>query len=266
MMKIMTVNDNRTLYKLTTGEIYVLAGLLGYNTVYGTESNTLDGWRDDIDGNVSQAVTALTDSGYIEISFGGTLYIGSNLKTMIDCLCKPETITSAVISAGNCRSERYIISAGGKSVTLERNKNGRAYRMLLSRDCNDFDVSHIIGKASDMNAKNEAVSQLQLPYECAETAKTLISRFREEDAKELLEKHLTHKDAEKVFGILSGNTYIITVKTYRMNEGMCRCVYNKLLAAGTVNAEISTDNKRNIRIKYIASDAIEKIKSNISLL
>lgn len=138
--------------------------------------------------------------------------------------------------------------------------------MLLSRDCNDFDVSHIIGKASDMNAKNEAVSQLQLPYECAETAKTLINRFREEDAKELLEKHLTHKDAEKVFGILSGNTDIITVKTYRMNEGLCRCVYNKLLAAGTVNAEISTDNKRNIRIKYIASDAIEKIKSKISLL
>ena len=34
MMKIMTVNDNRTLYKLTTGEIYVLAGLLGYNTVW----------------------------------------------------------------------------------------------------------------------------------------------------------------------------------------------------------------------------------------
>ena len=45
MMKIMTVNDNRTLYKLTTGEIYVLAGLLGYNTVYGTESDTLDGWE-----------------------------------------------------------------------------------------------------------------------------------------------------------------------------------------------------------------------------
>ncbi len=266
MMKIMTVNDNRTLYKLTTGEIYVLAGLLGYNTVYGTESDTLDGWGDDIDGNVSQAVMALTDSGYIEISFGGTLYIGSNLKTMIDCLCKPETITSAVISAGNCRSERYIISAGGKSVTLERNKNGRAYRMLLSEDCNNFDGSHIIGKASDMNAKNEAVSQVQLPYECAETAKTLISRFREEDAKELLEKHLTHKDTEKVFGILSGNTDIITVKTYRINEGMCRCIYNKLLAAGTVNAEISTDNKRNIRIKYIASDAIEKIKSKISLL
>ena len=97
-------------------------------------------------------------------------------------------------------------------------------------------------------------------------SKTLISRFREEDAKELLEKYLTHKDAEKVFGILSGNTDSITVKTYRMNEGMCRCVYNKLLVAGTVNAEITTDSKRNIRIKYIASDAIEKIKSKISLL
>ena len=113
MMKIMTVNDNRTLYKLTTGEIYVLAGLLGYNTVYGTESDTLDDWRDDIDGNVSQAVMVLTDSGYIEISFGGTLYIGSNLKTMIDCLCKPEIFLYKQIVAYK-QIQTYI--PGGKNI------------------------------------------------------------------------------------------------------------------------------------------------------
>lgn len=263
------VNDQRS-YKLTTGEIYVLAGLLGHNTVYGVESDTLDRWRDDIGGNVSSVVSELAASGYAELSFGGVLYIDSTLRKAIDCLCMPETMVSVAVSVGNCLSEKYCICTGNVSVMLERNKNGRVYCLRVTDNCAEA-VRYILSCTQKMlNVQGHSrdiphLSRVQIPYECAAKAKSLIAGFREEEARELLHGYLTQEDTEKVMEILGGNIGHLSVKAYSAENGICQCGYKGLFVTGAVDAEITADNESNIHINEISSDEIENIvNKNIS--
>lgn len=264
-----TVNDSH-LYKLTTGEIYVLAGLLGHNTVYGIESDTLDRWRDDIGGNVSSVVSGLAANGYAELSFGGALYIDSTLRKAIDCLCIPETILSVAVSIGNCLSEKYCICTGNVSVMLERNKNNRVYCLRVSDNCAEG-VRYILSctqKMLDVHEHSRDIthlSKIRLPYECAEKAKSLIAGFREEEARELLHGYLTQRDTEKIMEILGGNIGHLSVKAYSTESGICRCVYKGLFVTGAVDAEITADNESYLHINEISPDEIEKIvNKNVS--
>lgn len=264
-----TVNDPQ-FYKLTAGEIYVLAGLLGYNTVYGVESDTLDRWRDDIDGNVSKTVSGLAENGYAELSFGGVLFIDGTLRKAIDCLCMPETMVSVAVSIGNCLFERYCICTKDESVTLERNKNGRVYCLRIVENC-DAAVRYILSctqKAIDIKESSRDIphlSKVQIPYDCMARAKALIFGFREDEARELLHGYLTQEDTEKVIEILGGNVGHLSVKAYSTENGICRCRYKGLFVTGAFDAEITVDNESNIHINELFSDEIGKIvNKNIS--
>lgn len=266
---MMTVNDPQ-FYKLTAGEIYVLAGLLGYNTVYGVESDTLDRWRDDINSNVSRTVSGLAENGYAELSFGGVLYVNGTIRKAIDCLCTPETIMSVVVSIGNCLFERYCICTKDESVTLERNRNSRVYCLRIVENCDEA-VRYILSctqKAIDIKENSRDIphlSKVQIPYDCMARAKALIFGFREDEARELLHGYLTQEDTEKVIKILGGNIGHLSVKAYSAENGICRCGYKGFFVTGAVNAEIAADNENNLHINEISSDEIgEIVNKNVS--
>jgi len=218
--------DNEFQIDLSAEEIFVLAGLLGYETVFGIgEQQTFD-FNGDLKRRIKSTVKTLERKKLIRYDLDGTLFIKSKLKLCIECICEAQTIGlfSTNIKTGK-NATMYVLEKNNMISLVEKMKNGK-YRVLLG---DDSFLSKIFPSAI-LNSKSGGIREKML-YEEAVCIQEQICSFNETQANTLLRKCISSEEnIPCISEILSGGSKFLNVRIFRKDKRMYKTSFNSLIA------------------------------------
>lgn len=179
--------------KLSSSEIYVLAGLLQYQAVIGIDDIVLFDWSNDINSHVRDTITRLEQKNLVLCELNKKVFVDPQIHKMIECMCAPDAVCIIIgnILAGR-KGTRYILEKNGCYTVLEK-QDTDAYQLALYSDQDFLDA---LSKSLE-NIKHINLHEKML-LEDAEYIRTKIQAFETETAVAHLRKCVSSEEAARV--------------------------------------------------------------------
>ncbi len=244
-------------FKFTSSEILVVAALLGYESVFGINSND-----PAITGNskkiIKQTVRKFERQKLLRYELDGTLFIETNLHKVIQCICEAEVVAlfSTNLKSGK-KSIVYVMESNGEVVYVENCGKNKFLLQLSSNFTLDEIIPYEIvsSKACDLKEK--------MLYEEALLIRKKIENFESSKAEQIASKVL--KDQTKVAIItktLSGNCGFMSVQIHQKNGCLYNAVFNSFIAAvdGIAISMVLDENEMLCFASINAENFAEEIK------
>ena len=236
--------------RLSTEEIIVVAGMLGYKTVVGIENEITDKWKNSLRHRIRTIVKRLEKKRVIRFGLEGKLLIVNKVRLVVECLCDPEMfLILADTSQRSSDSKIYIMLKKGKYFRLSRTANGCCnVRITDELELNLFE-NHF--------DESDDIVDVSYPIETINKAKNAVDGFDEELARSLLSDNAEcSENTDKIIELLE-NGYIsinafskdgaIFKKFFNCNIGFC----NKAAV------EIKNDDDNIVHFRTIDPSFIE---------
>lgn len=179
--------------KLSSGEIYVLAGLLQYQAVIGIDDIVLFDWSNDINSHVRDTITRLEQKNLVLCELNKKVFVDPQIHKMIECMCAPNVvcIITGNLSAGR-KGTRYILEKNGCYTVLEK-QDTDAYQLALYSE-QDFRIA--LSRALE-NIKQISFHEKML-LEDAEYIRAKIHAFETDAAVAHLRKCVSSEEAARM--------------------------------------------------------------------
>lgn len=236
--------------RLSTEEIIVVAGMLGYKTVVGIENEITDKWKSSLHHRIRTIVKRLEKKRVIRFGLEGKLLIVNKVRLVVECLCDPEMfMILADTSQRSSDSKIYIMLKNGKYFRLSRTANGCCnVRITDELELNLFE-NHF--------DESDDIVDVSYPIETINKAKNAVDGFDEELARSLLSDNAEcSENTDKIIellenGYISINAFLkdgtIFRKFFNCNIGFC----NKAAV------EIKNDDDNIVHFRTIDPSFIE---------
>ena len=119
--------------KLSGRELFVLAALLGYESIFGIIDDALLTSGIELKSQIKQTVQQLERKKLIRYDLDGTLYIKPDLRRTIDCICCAETVGCFSTNIGTGKKIAvYVLEKDAYTVTVENAGSGK-YKVQIGR-------------------------------------------------------------------------------------------------------------------------------------
>lgn len=210
--------------RLSTEEIIVVAGMLGYKTVVGIENEITDKWKSSLHHRIRTIVKRLEKKRVIRFGLEGRLLIIDKVRLAVECLCDPEMfMILSDTSQRTSNSKVYIMLKNGKYFRLSRTANGSCnIRITDEFEFNLFE-NHF--------DESDDIVDVSYQIETINKAKNAVDGFDEELARSLLSDNSEcSENTDKIIELLE-NGYIsinafskdgaIFKKLFNCNIGFC---------------------------------------------
>ncbi len=186
--------------KLTVAELFVLAAMLGYNTVCGVSERPFADRKNQPEKTVGTVKSALEKKGFISYGFDGTLYVRKLLKVGISAVGNSDNIISICSNAENGKRQTiYVFKSDGHFVTLRKARLSETYTLnvrmadvsaevpYIGKGCNnscpckfafEIPLDEIRqAKKSSMDFSNVVMTETLNKYCSADVANSLAKAF-----------------------------------------------------------------------------------------
>lgn len=241
---------------LSSGELYVLAALLRFKSLYGIESRTAASWQTALSRHIRETVKGLENKKRILLELHGRLRIDPQLRRMVELLCAPNRI---VLLSGNERDRKprtmYVMEKDGKGLTLRRLAEDR-YELSLyaSRDiaallCAYFDDE-------DQPALHERLSM-----EDVHSIQERIASFQTEEAMSLLRRCVSEPSAaERLYGVLAKTNAYMQVRFFERTHDFYEMRWSYVISRdGELAVTVSPEENDMVRFDSQDAGAIREI-------
>ena len=193
--------STETTYVLSSGEIYVLAGLMGYRSVFAVNGEMLRSWYPALRRRVHETVSDLERRMLVLLEPSGVVYCAEEAAQMMRCLCEPAWIAQL---SGNYASGRtsntYLLRCGDALVLLRQLLTGMYKLQLLEPPAQPVLLGNFCEGITD-----GAAWHAQLPIAQAQLIRSEVRSFNEEAARRIALQFLPQPDnADALLQMLSG--------------------------------------------------------------
>lgn len=209
---------------LSAGEIYVMAGLMGYPSVMAVGSETLREWYPALRRHVRETMSDLERRMLVLAEPSGAVYLSGSAAAAIRCLCEPDR---AVCLTGSIRSGKsaalYLMRRGDTILKVQCMAPG-SYRLDLAEP---DEVDALLNQLFD-GVESLPLDET-LPLEAAERVRVLLEGFDRSGAAELLGGMLKNPECrEDVLDALSGTNRYLRIQVLGRCDGYYACVWRLL--------------------------------------
>lgn len=239
--------------RLSARELFVLAALLGYESIFGIGDDALLTSGIELKSQIKQTVQQLERKKLIRYDLDGTLYIKPDLRRTIDCICCAETVGCFSTNMGSGKKTAiYVLEKDSYTVTVENAGSGK-YRVHLT---DSIDASKII-PTKILNVQDCEMDEMLLLEE-AQAAQTLIEAFNAEEAKLRIDKHTQDNGSSEIISqVLSKKCGFMSFQIHRRTKELYKAVCNGLF----VNVEnrtisVSIDNNDVLHFKAVSANGV----------
>lgn len=249
--------------ELSAEEIFVLAGFLGYETVFGIGEQQSFDFDGELKRKIKAIVKRLERKKLIRYYLDGTLFIRTELKLCIECICEADTIG---LFFTNIKTEKnttiYGLEKNNFFSLVEKNNNGKYGIKIIS--------DSLVSKVFHQTLLNSKVSDIyeKIPYEEAVYIKEHICSFNVSQANTLLRNFISNDKAIPcVLGILSGRGKYLNVQIFRKEKKLYKCTYSRIVAVSYDNSICVSADENDI-VNFNATDIkhiYEHIESELGI-
>ena len=224
--------------ELSSVEIFVLAGLLGYESVPGVTDSKSVLVSDNVKKTVRHTVRRLERKRIFRYELDGTLYIRTEIKKLIDCVCAADIMTLLTSNMRAGKKEVLYIFRNKDSISTIADAGNNKYRMTVY---NKADISQIIPEKI-LNCINYEICESML-FEEAEIIKGSLTSFNTDHANQILDKVLQKKNHSKLVSkILTGECTFISVLVCKKHNLLYSRIYDTFIAMNDSTAvEVKAD-------------------------
>lgn len=211
---------------LSSGEIYVLAGLLQYNSVMGIENVTLHAWQSDLARHIRNTVSRLERKKLILCELNGKLLIDSRLHRIMECICEPNNVC---ILSGNLKSGKdsamYVLEKGGEFMKISK-LDEDTYKLVYYSEYNLGTV--LTGYFQDIK-KFELREKMLL--EDAKYAQSMIQAFQTDKAAAYIRKCVSSDGAaQKLYRLLSKMDGFIEIQLLKKQKSFYETIMCEIIS------------------------------------
>ena len=216
--------DGNTAITLSSEEICVLAGLLGYETVFGIHPPTLQ--TEDLHRAVRDIVEQLERKKLIRYDLDGTLSVAAAAEQCIACMCAAQTVGLFTTNIATGKTATAYVLEKNRFVTLVEELPDGRYRIGAA----DGTAVARLFPQQLQNAFAGSMREKLLLEEAACIKEQMLS-FDSESARRHMEKCVN--DAHSVpllLQVLSGSCDYLCVQIYQRSRTAYDTVYHALIA------------------------------------
>ncbi len=246
---------------LSSGEIYVLAGLLGYSSVFGVEDQTLKEWRSSIRQNVRSVMNRLEKRMIVLFELGGNICWQESMDSIIHCICCPD-VTGMIthISDTGRITEKWLLSKDGNTVIMSRIA-ADAYKLSISDNalCDTF--------AMFFNGVVPLKLHIEIPYEKAQAIREEIDSFNRDMAVKIAENYVdSDENIDVLLDSLSGNCRFLSIQSYGRKKEYYSSNGNCIVVnTGKNIVKLRLDNKSILHFDSVSEDEIKSEFEGIAI-
>lgn len=245
--------NNKFSIILSTGEIYVLAGMTGYSTVFAVDGSTLGKWQKNINNHVKSVFSRLEKRMLVYYEPSGVAYIDDNVLEVIHALCKPDSVVFLSGSAMTGRySEIYCFKKNNKYVVLSKVTHG-AYKITMT---SNPDIEGLLSCISPQ--KTELYFKEIISYETAQRVKNYITSFDTDNAEQELRKYVgSEKAIEYMIKILSFTERYLSIRCVKNAESYYgSCMNGFVSVCGDVSVRIEKDENEMLCFESVGLEQL----------
>lgn len=212
--------------QLSPADIQVMAALLGYESVFGLKDEDVISKGAEAKERIHQCIHDFEEKSLIHYELDGTLYIDSNVKSSIECMCEADTI--GVISgnlADGKKNNCYIMVKDRKTIYVE--PEIKEYKLIVTD-------SFLREKVFPIQFSELAsfVIDKTIPMKKVERIREKIDSFDLAGAKEIIRTYVEEDFAIRMIErILSGKPSFMSAQVYKKGKSFYRLAGNLLLFA-----------------------------------
>lgn len=214
--------DNGFTIILSSGEIYVLAALLGYSSVFGIEDKTLNMWRSSIRQNVKNVMTRLEKRMIVLFELDGNICWQQSMEIIIHCICSPD-VTGMIthISDTGRVTKKWLFSKNRNTVIMSKIA-ADAYKLSFSDNAIEDTVAKFFNNAASLPLN------ITMPYKKAQAIRKKLNSFDRDMAEEIADSYAdSSENISVLIDLLSGNCKTLSIhgyvrkKEYYSSNGNC---------------------------------------------
>lgn len=235
----------KQIYKITlsSGEIYVLAGLLKYQSIVGIETETLSRWQENLREYMKPVVSQLEKRKIISYELNGVLFMNRHIHKMMDCLCLTETVWLVSENVKNGKyGTKYFLGKDDYTVLLEKNDTD-TYEVILYID---FQMEEWLRPQFGRGQSRGIYEKILL--EEAEVVKDKLQCFDKTAAERMLKKCLSSEEnIDYILEMFSGKAVFVYVQFYQKN---------KTVFEHKANWFVTIQDKQNFELRLDENDVL----------
>ncbi len=213
---------------LSSGEIYVLAGLLGYSSVFGVKDHTLREWQGNIGQHVRKTMEKLEKRMLILFELDGSICWQKSVDDMMRCIGNPDMAALIMYNSGAGRvKEKWLLQKDGKTVVLRQIAED-AYQLQVMEDALRKTVSPLF--------ENHRESRIHetIPFAAVQKMRDEMDAFNRDAAEAAAAEQIrSHMQISTLLAAIDGTARFLSVQTYQRKDVYYSSGFNCLL----VNAE-----------------------------
>lgn len=231
--------------QLSAVEIQIMAALLGYESVFGIKDEEFISREADAGRRIRQHVQRMEERKLIRYELDGTLYVDSELRLAMRCMCEAETIGIFSNNLEGKHNTIYVMGRENRFVYLERQET--VYTISL---CDVLVQEKIFPKiiAENENSLNETIS-----LETVRSIRELLEAFESVKARSMLQANVNNPDSvNPIEKILSGKCGYVSGQIYKKGRLLYKLTGNRLcfITEGCV-VDIAADEKQEVHINSV---------------
>lgn len=204
-------NNNAPLFsaELTAAELFVLAALLGYNTVFGVSDRPFTNRNKQPEKAVGAVKSGLEKKGFIRYGFDGTLYVKKLLKAGISAVGNSDNIMCICSNAENGKRQTiYVFKSGGYFATLKKARLNEAYTLEVGITSDVSAIVPYIGNYCDNSYSCNF--EFEIPLDEVNRIKSRSEGFSNAELTEALNKYCSADVADSLAKALNlAHPYLI---------------------------------------------------------
>lgn len=244
---------------LGLNEIFLLAGLLNYTSVFGIKESDAHIWDDNIKQHIEETMARIPKQ-IMRYEIDGSLHICREVKCIIDCICAADKVCTCVSNLNTAKNVTiYVLNKESHYVSM-RPRGDNSYKIILSNSLDEcFLPIGLIGTASI--SIDESIL-----YDDARSIKELISSFQEESARRIVKQITKTEEAEKlVFSTLAGRSRHFDCRIYERHNSMYDLIYAEVITlVDEVIGRVEIDNNDVVSFRSVSSATIlNNIKNHL---
>lgn len=239
---------------LSSGEIYVLAGLLQYNSMIGIENVTLHAWQSDLDRHIKNTVSRLERKKLILCELNGKLLIDPHLHKMMECICEPNTVC---IISGNLKSGKdstmYVLEKDRRITTISK-LDDDTYKLVCYSEYNLGTV--LTGYFQDIK-KFELREKMLL--EDAKYAQSMIQAFQTDEATAYIRKCVSSNEAaQRLYRLLTKMDCFIEIRVFKKRKSFYETIMCEIVSVADGHAiSVELDENNVLSFSHLEPQVLE---------
>lgn len=240
---------------LSSGELYVLAALLRFKSLFGIESRTAERWQTALSRHIRETVKGLENKRRILLELHGRLCIEPQLRRMVELLCAPDGI---VLLSENERGRKprrlHVMEKDGKGLTLRRLAEDR-YELSLYASGDIAALLCAYFDDEDQPPLHERVSM-----EDVRSVQERIASFQTEEAMSLLRRCVSEPSAaRRLYGVLAKTNPCMQVRYFERTRDFYETRWSYVISRdGGLAVTVSPEGNDMVRFDSTDAGAIRE--------